>query len=272
MDQFIETLSPYLPAGFDLGAVIRIAVLMALGSLILGLVGRFCFGKRSGLNHSVSSAIGIIFVYAVTISIYALGPMELRQLLIPLPFVSFDGDMVNLFSFAGSAYTQICTQILNLLILAFLVNVLDSLFPRGKHLFGWYGYRFLTVALSLVLEVLVTGLLTAFLPGVLVTYTPVILIAVLALMLLLSVLKVVLGLALTAVNPILGGIYAFFFSSMIGKMLGKAVLTTLLLSALVFALENLGYTALYISAAALPAYLPLVLVLLVLWYILGHLL
>lgn len=272
MDQIITALSPYLPENFDLQGLLGMMAMVAVGSLLLGLVGRVCFGKRSALNHSVSSAIGILFIYAITIAVYAFNPMELSRFLAPLPFVTFEGDTLALFTFAGAAYPEICTQVLNLLILAFLVNVLDSFIPKGERVLSWYLYRLLTVALAMVLELLVTGLLAAFLPGVLVTYAPAILVGILALMLLLSVLKILLGLALTVVNPILGAIYGFFFSSLIGKMLGKAAVTTALLSALVFALEKLGYTTLCVAAAALPAYLPLILILLVLWYVLGHLL
>lgn len=272
MDNFFTSLSPYLPNGFDLHGMVSTVLLMLAGSLVLGLVGRICFGKRSALNHSVSSAIGILFLYAVTITIYVFAPSKLGDFLVPLPFITLNADTLTLFAFTGAAYPQICTQVLNLLILAFLVNVLDSFIPKGKIVLTWYLYRFITVALAMVLELLVTNLLAAFLPDLLVTYAPAILLGSLMLMLLLSVLKVILGLVLTAVNPIFGAVYAFFFSSMIGKMLGKAVVTTVLLSALVFILEKLGYTVISIAAAVLPAYLPLVLILLVLWYILGHLL
>lgn len=272
MDQLVNTLSPYLPAGFDLEGAFRMMLIVALGSLVLGIIGRVFFGKRSGLNHSVSSAVGILFVYAVTIVIYTFDPVNLSRFLSPLPFVTFSGDSLYLFSFTGAEYSEICTQVLNMVILAFLVNVLDSFIPKGKNIFTWYLLRFITVVLAMAAQLLVTGLLAAFLPGVLVTYAPIILVGILLLLLLLSVLKVILGLVLTVANPILGAIYGFFFSSMIGKMLGKAVLTTLLLSALVYVLEKLGYTVICIAAAALSAYIPLVIVLLVLWYVLGHLL
>ncbi|MBP3672366.1 MAG: hypothetical protein J6J18_00895 [Oscillospiraceae bacterium] len=272
MDSIVTKLTSYLPANFDLAAVIRFVLIVAVGSLILGIIGRVFFGKRSSLNHSVSSAIGILFVYAVTVVIYTFDPVDLSRFLSPLPFVSFDGDYLKVFTFSGSEFPAICTQVLNMIILAFLVNLLDSFIPKGKNVFTWYLYRFITVVLAMAAQLLVTGLLTAFLPGVLVAYAPIILLGILLLMLLLGVLKVVLGLVLAVTNPILGAIYAFFFSSMIGKMLSKAMLTTLILSALVFILEKLGYTVICIAAAALSAYIPLIIVLLIMWYILGHVL
>ena len=91
-------------------------------------------------------------------------------------------------------------------------------------------------------------------------------------MLLLGAAKVVLGLVLTAVNPIIGGIYAFFYSHAVGKQLTKAVVTTLLLCGIVFLVGYFGFTVIGISTAVLIAYIPLILALLVLWYLLGHLL
>ena len=272
MNSIVTTLTAYLPAEFDPQALMRFVLIVAVGSLLLGVVGRVAFGKRSGLTHSVSSAIGILFVYAVTIAIYTFEPVKLGRFLSPLPFVSFEGEYLHIFTFTDADYSAICTQVLNMIILAFLVNLLDTWIPKGKNIIIWYFFRFITVVLAMLAQLLVTGLLTAYLPGVLVTYAPIILLGILLLMVLLSVLKVVLGLILTITSPILGAIYAFFFSSMIGKMIGKAIVTTLILSALVYVLELLGYTVICIAAGALSGFIPLIIVLLIIWYVLGHLL
>lgn len=272
MDYIVNQMASILPADFDLTAMLRLLLIVAAGSLVLGVLGRVMFGKHSGLNHSVSSAIGILFVYAVTIVIYTYDPADLGQFLSPLPFVSFHGEYLLIFSFTGSDYPSICYQVLNMVILAFLVNLLDSWIPKGRNVLSWYLYRLLTVVLAIAAQLIVTGLLTAYLPGVLLTYAPIILVGILALMVLLSVLKVVLSLMLTVVNPVLGAVYTFFFSSAIGRMLGKAIVTTMLLSALVYLLDYLGYGIVTIAAGALSAYIPLIIVLLIMWYVLGHLL
>lgn len=272
MDFLISTLTAHLPGEINPAVLMRFILIVAVGSLLLGVLGRVAFGKRSGLNHSVSSAIGILFVYAVTVTVYTFDPVNLSRFLTPLPFVSFDADYLYLFTFTGADYSEICTQVLNMVILAFLVNLLDSWIPKGKHIFGWYFFRFITVVLAMLAQLLVTALLTRYLPGVLVTYAPIILLGILLFMALLSVLKLILGLILTITSPILGAIYAFFFSSQIGKMLGRAIVTTLLLSALVYVLEQLELTVICIAAGTLSAYIPLVIVLLIMWYILGHLL
>lgn len=265
-------LSDYIPVEIDWAAMARFILFFAVGSLVMGFLGRIIFGKRSGLNHAVSSAMGILCIYAVTVVIYAYNVTELSQFLSPLPFVAFSGEYLALLPFHGAAFTDICAQIVSMIILAFLVNLLDTFIPKGKKILSWYLYRFLTVILAMAAHYIVTALLTAFLPDVLVTYAPVILLGILAVMLLLGVLNLILGFVLATVNPILGAVYTFFFSNIIGKQLSKAVLTTILLSAVFALLEYFGYTVILISEAALAAYIPLIVILLILWYLTGHVL
>ena len=52
--------------------------------------------------------------------------------------------------------------------------------------------------------------------------------------------------------------------------LSKAVLTTILLCGVFGLLEYFGYSVILISFSALPAYLPLVVALLLLWFLVGH--
>ena len=117
-----------------------------------------------------------------------------------------------------------------------------------------------------------TKLIAAFLPDVLVAWATTALLSILGFMLLLGLLKVVLGVVLAAVNPIIAGIYAFFFSHRIGKMLSHAVLTTVILSVLVLILNHMEFAVISIASSALAAYIPLLIILLILWYVLGHLL
>jgi hypothetical protein len=156
--------------------------------------------------------------------------------------------------------------------LAFLVNLADRWLPKGENIFSWLFFRCLTVLLGMVMHFVAVWLLTTYLPADFMTYAPMILLGVLGALLLLGASKVVLGLILTAVNPIIGGIYAFFFSHDVGKQLTKAVVTTAILCVLVFLIDHFGYSVISVSAAALVAYIPMILILLVLWYILGHVL
>ena len=239
-------------------------------SLILALVGRFIFGKRSTLCRAISSAIGILFIYAITVVLADAGE-QFQRFLAPLPFVTFSGDSMILFSFHAD-YTVICSQILSMIILAFLMNLADSWLPVGKKFFGWILFRCLSLIIALVLHLIVTGLLTTLLPEGLITYAPVILLGILVLMLLTGCLKFLVGLVLTTVNPLVAALYTFFFASLVGKQITKAVLTTAIMSGLILLLQELGVAAISIASAALVAYIPLLILLLALWYIIGKLL
>ena len=47
--------------------------ILLLSTFLLSVFGRFIFGKRSALNNAVSSAIGILFIYAVTVVLNSAG-------------------------------------------------------------------------------------------------------------------------------------------------------------------------------------------------------
>lgn len=260
-----------LPADLDIVSMVKFIGIFIFASLFLGLLGRVVLGKRSGLNHAVSSVMAIVFIYIVTIIVYTFNPAGLTQFLSPLPFAHFQENVLVL-GLIGSSTPAICTEVLSMVILAFLVNLLDTFIPKGKKVIGWYLWRLISVLLAMVLHYIVTWAFNAFLPGVLVTYAPMILLAVLILLLFLGVLKVLLGLVLAAVNPIIAALYTFFFANAIGKQLSKAVLTTILLCIIVYALEYFGFAAIAISASTLGNYVPLLGALLVLWYLIGHVL
>lgn len=250
----------------DFKNLLTIGLVLLLGTFLLSVIGRFAFGKRSALNNAVSSAIGILFIYAVTVVLKSFGA-QFEALVAPLPFVTLSGSEMILFSFQGAHYTVLCTEILNMVILAFLVNLADGWLPKGKNIFSWVFFRCMTVVLAFFLHLIVVGLFATYLPEGIVTYAPTILLVLLILLLLTGALKIVVGALLTTVNPLIGGLYTFFFATVIGKQITKAVLTTLILAGIVYLLNYLGCTVISIASAALMAYVPFVIILVVLWYI-----
>ena len=261
-----------IPATIDIISMSKFIGVFAFIVLFIGLLGRVVLGIRSSVNHAVSSAMGILFIYALTVVIYTFDPYSLSKYLAPLPFVTFSRDALYLFPLHNWEFTSVCGEVLSMVILAFLVNLLDTWIAKGKRFSNWLILRIVTVLLAMVLHYLVQWAFNAFLPGVLVTYAPTILLCILIAMLTLGFTKVILGLVLTVMNPIIGGLYAFFFSNHIGKQISKAVLTTLILGAVVYALNHFGYSVIAISADVLGNYVPLMAVLLLLWYLLGRVL
>ena len=272
MNHMIFSLLPRIPSQEELAALIPYFAIFVLALVGMGLLGRLFLGKRSNLNHAFSSTMAVLYIYITTIAIYAFHPWNLSKLLSPLPFVTLAGNSLVFFPFQGTSLTLICTQLLSLLILSFLVNLIDSIIPQGENLVVWLLLRVLTVIFSMSLHLLANWAFHRFLPEFLITYAPMILLTVLGLCLLTTVVSVLLGLAIAVVHPILGAMCTFFFSNILGKQISKAVLTTLLLCLLFAATEYLGICTLDISQASLLGYLPAAGLVMILWCVLGRVL
>lgn len=262
----------YIPVKLDFHSMGKFLLLFSAISLLTSALSRAILGKRSSLNHSISSAMGILFVYTVTIILYTFKPWNLEHFISPLPFMIFAGDCIMVIPFQGSVLSVVSHEILSMVILAFLVNLLDSYIPKGNGIVAWYLLRFLTVVLAMALYLLVSWAFDTYLPDVLVRYAPVILLGILATMLLLGVMNVILGAILAIVDPIMGAIYTFFFSNIIGKQLSKAVFTTVVLCIVIFLLGYFEFSLICITRDALLSYIPMAAVMLILWYIIGHVL
>ncbi len=239
--------------------------------IILSLIGRSIFGKRSNLNHAISSAIGILSVYILGVFLYGSSHV-LSGLLASLPFVAVRDGMLAMFSFTSASSSEICAMLVRMIMLAFLVNLLDTVLPKGKNLFIWLLFRLITVLLAVLCQALIVWLSETYLPASFLLHAPTILLCILVALLLLGALKVLVGIALATINPIIAALYTFFFSSLVGKQLSKAVLTTILLSLLVHGLNYLGYSVISLAGISVMMLLPVILVLLLLWYLVNRLL
>lgn len=272
IENAVSFVGDMIPSRINLSTMLHFLLYFAAGSLILGILGRVILGKRSSLNHSLSSAVGILFVYAATIVLYTFQPWDLDRFLSPLPFVNFYENYIVLFPFSTGDVSAWCSAILSLILLAFLVNLLDTFLPKGKNIVTWYILRILTVFLSIVLHYFSHWAIHTYLPESFAKYSPIILLLLLIGLLFLGVLNLILSVALTVVDPLFGAVYAFFFSNIIGKQLTKAVFSGIVIGIVFYLMDTFGYTAIAISPDALVSYAPLLAVLLVLWYLIGHLL
>ncbi len=265
MEKFQAFLNDFINSG-NLNRYVILGVILVLGSLAIGAAGRFVFGKRSLLGTALSSAIAIVFLYALTATFLALGS-EFSRFTAPLPFVTTEGDSMIFFTFSGNDHTAICTQLLNMVILAFVVCIADRFLPRGKNIFIWIIFRVITVAFGFVAHFLISYLLANVVPEGIAQYAPTVMLIVLGALLLTGALKFLVGFVLGAVNPFIGALYTFFFANIIGKQLTRSVLTTAIIALLIFALESIGISAISISAESLMLYIPYGAGLLGLWYL-----
>ena len=245
--------------------------ILVFGILLISSLSRFLFGKKAQINLAVTSAMEILCVYVVNTVIYALG-LQLQQFITPLPFVTMVEDYLLIFPILSAGFTDICQHVLKLLIIAFLVNLINEFVPKGKHVLTWLLLRIITVILAVVVIYFAELALNTYLPQGFADIAPTVLLCALVALVLLGSLKVFVGAAMAFLDPIVAALYTFFFSNFIGRALAKAMVSTALLTALVVALNYLGIAVVHIAAAVLTAYIPLLLIVLVLWYIVGHIL
>ncbi len=251
----------------DLVPFLQSTLFIAAAAFVLLLAARFLLGGNGHvITKSVGAAMGILMIYVVTIVLTLSNQYEI--FLTSLPYISIAGDYVQIFSFQGAGIETVCVELVNMIVLAFLVSLIDMVIPKGNSFIGWYFFRCVAVVLGMGAHWLIQKMLTAYLPGFIVTYAPVIIlvlvVALLALTLFSWLVGTVLGIAL---NPVIGVIYTFVISNVVGKTLLKASLTTALLTALVWMLDQAGIHIVYLTAAAISAFLPMLLMVIVVWYL-----
>ena len=256
--------------GIDFYGLLKIAAVLLLGTVLIGAFGRFVFGKKSALSNAVSSAIGILFIYVITVLLSGAGA-EFSALIAPMPFVTITEKTMEIYVFQGD-YAFICSELLSMVILSFLVNLADQWLPKGKKLFSWIFFRTLTVVIGYMMHLVVIYLFSTYLPEGIVTYAPTVLLGLLVILMLTGALKILVGTILSAaVNPLVGALYTFFFANIVGKQVTKAVLTTAILAGLVYLLNYLGVVVISIASAALLTYIPFLILVIALWYLVNKL-
>lgn len=259
----IETVVGFLP-------VMKLVILLIAVFLAVGILIRLIIGSGSGINRAISCAFGILFLYAFSITVYSLNPMGFSKFLSPLPFVSFHGKYLKIMSITDTDFPVICTHFLSAFFLAFIVNSLDSIFPKGKSILSWYVMRLFCVIAGIFLNLALIWAEQKYIPGLLGEYAPIALLGILLIFLLIGISKVFLGLILSAVNPFIGVVYAFFFGSFLGKQIIKSLMTALLIALFFYFVQSRGYTIISIEPSNLLSCIPLTGAMLLIWYFLGH--
>lgn len=257
--------------GLNVTQMAESGLILLVGTFVLGVLSRFVFGKKSMLNHAVCSSIAIIFIYCITALITCCG-VRADLLTAPLPFMEIRDNTLILLSPKGMDYTILFSQILSMIILTFLVSLAEGWLSKGKKFLAWLALRFLIVLIGYGLHLVATYLFNRFLPEGLVTYAPTVLLGILVLLLATGALKIVIGALLSTVNPIIGGLYTFFFANIIGKKLTASVLTCGILVGLILALEYIGVTVITIGSGILLLCIPFLILLVLLWYLINKLL
>ena len=268
----IRSASSYLPTELSFITVAQFMLYFAAASLILGILSRVVLGKRSSLNHSLSAVMGILFIYVMTAIFYTFKPWNLDLFLSPLPFATFSGHYLVIHPINALEFPALCEELLSLVILAFLVNLLDTFIPNGENFVSWLLLRLITILGCFALHFLVCWAFHTYMPGIIEDYAPMILLILLAVFVFSGVLTMILGLVISITNPFLGAMYSFFFSNVIGKQISKALFTTLVICVILYLMAMFDLVVIIINAQALLTYIPLAIVTVLLWFLIGHLL
>lgn len=268
MDRVSTILEQLSSVPISLESCIRFFVIAIAGAIILSFLGKAIFGSRSDFSHAVSSSFGILFLYALGICLFV-SDLKTTVMLEALPFVSVDGDRLLVFPFLMADFDLICSQLFRMVLLAFAFNILDVVIPRGKNLFTWLLLRVITQVFAILVQGIIVYVSENFLPELFVSWAPTALLIILLLMMLTGCLKLLVGLVLSTVSPVIGVLYTFFFSNIIGKQISKAVLSTGLLALLCIVLEKTGYTLLVLSGITWSIFLPIMAAILLLWYLMN---
>lgn len=245
--------------------------ILVIGFLLISSMFRFLFGKRAQLGKAITSAIEILCLYLISIALFCFG-LHGEFFISPLPFLSFEDGCLQISPIFQMPFPAICTQFLKLLMIAFLVNVMNSVIPEGKKPHIWLLLRASTVILAIGINYVLDLLLLSWLPNGFGNSAPLILIGVLFLLIALGSMKLVVGATLFVANPIIGALYTFFFSNFIGRALARSIISAGLVAGLVFLLNSLEIYTIAVSATALIALIPVYLLIVGLWYAIDRIL
>lgn len=257
-----------LATSLDWITVIKTAAIFAVVLFAAGTVIRLVLGKGSNLTCAVSASLSVLLVYLAALLLYLFLP-EIRAQLSQLPFVFVDDQRFILRTLSELSEPVFYGSLVRLALLAFLVNLLESLLPQGETFLRWYLWRGVTVLLALALYSFFTTLIEAAAPQVFTIWAKYVILGAWTVILLSGALKVLFSLVLTVVNPIIGFLYTFFFSNLFGSQFSKSILTTLILVALIAALNHLGLRVFSFDGFSLAAYGPTCIIAIVTLYLFG---
>lgn len=265
---FLDSTNNLIPTTIE--DMIFVFIIISVFSLGLGFVFRLFFGTSCLVNRSISGFLDVLFVYGVTVLVYTLRPWNLTKYLSPLPFAIFRGDILIITSSACSTLSLLCSQLLSLIILCFIIHLLNFVLPNGHSFLGWLLFRLIALALAIFLNLAANWALNTFLPDVIAASAPVILMAILGIAILVSLFNPLLCILFTVANPVIGLLYTFFFSNTIGKNLTRAVLSAALICALFYFMQYAGLSVIDITHRALLTYSPFAAALVGVWFVFDY--
>ena len=264
MDQILNKI-PFStdPAQIALTAIALLSLILLLSSCLKALQG-----KDGPLPDAVSSTLAILLIYTISVTGFIGGePFDsLQEYLPPLPFLTLDTHTVSVIQLESIGLDRLCSEIVYFMILAAMVNLADSMLPRGEHFIPWIFFRTITIAVPIILFGMIpTDIATDFSDFGAVN-SPYILMAIVGVMMAVGCLKYFVGFAIATVNPILAALYTFFVAGVTGQLISKTLLTTLFIFLIIWGLHFTNLSVISPDPYGIYLYGALICLLTALWY------
>lgn len=257
-------------ASLDILSVAKLFIGFMVIALGISLISRLFFGRSSALSRSIAASVSILLVYVITVVIYILRPWSLEKLLSPLPYVSFCAQALVVHPFEGIGFSSFASEFLAMIELSFLVVVSSSLIKSNTNTIRWFISHFVGIIIAMLLHLVTNWAIKTYLPALFTQYAGTALFIILAIGLLGGITKLILSVFFATIHPLLGFLYAFFFSNRIGKCISMSVLSAFIVTVVFSIIEYLGFAVIFISPRDLISYIPLGIGLVILWYLIGH--
>lgn len=247
--------------------------IFSLAVLCITFIARIILKPNSSLKHAISSSLAIVMFYIGCMCVYIFNPGGLNHYLAPLPFIYIVDEEITLVNLLTSSFPEICRNLVSMVLLAYLINQINSYTPPNLKMLGWILYRVFCLFAAFFIHYLVYRVInkidTSIVPELLRDYVSIILISILVFMFLLGFIKFLVSLVVSVANPMFGGCYQFFFVNKVGKNLSRALGSTAILSGLAIGMHRLGYDTLPIAVDSLDRYIPFGVCMFILWIIVG---
>lgn len=252
-------------------STVTTAFFFVLGIVLIGSLIRACCGKNAPLTRSVSAVLSIGMVYLTAVLLFVFIP-PVRASMNRLPFLTVTDQHFSLWDLVHLSDESLYPSLLKLATLAFLVNILETVLPQGKKFLTWYLYRLTTAVSSLCVYLILCVLVDRFVPELFGQWAKTIILGFWALILITWLLKILMSVILTVINPIIGGLHAFFFTNPFGLQLSKSIMTTTLSAGIICILNQKGLAQFAFSDFSLVSYGPACILVILALYFFGKLL
>lgn len=266
--RYLSAITDFSGYQIDWIETIKLSCVIAIGIFAVGAIFRAFLGRGSSLTRSVSAALNILLIYVCAAVLYQHLP-TLHQLFNSLPFVTMSTDRMTMWNISLLPDLILYPAVLQMSVLALLVNILETFLPRGRNIITWYLYRTLTALGALILYFGLYSAINHIAPEIWGAWAEIILITFWGIILLIVLLKLLFSVLLSIFNPIIGACYTFFFSNLFGKQFTKAILTTIFMVLIISYLNQYGISQVVYSEMTLANYGSMSLILLVVLYLFG---